>query len=100
MSTQVEERLNIDDKATEIRNLITQAIDESCPLIWKNNNKSKTKWWTKELTELKRKASESNEAEKEYRKLMKKTRYEAWKRFCEEMEDKSAIAKLQSIMVS
>ena len=114
MHTQVEERPNIDNKAAAIRELMTQAIDVSCPLTWKNNNKNRTKWWTKELTELKRKAArlklayrrnnteenkiDSKEAEKEYRRLMNKTRFEAWKRFCEEMEDKSAIAKLQSIM--
>ena len=107
------EQTDIDEYAKELSSKIKQAYEDSCPVTWGKRQSSYT-WWTKELTELKRKAARlrkvyrktgtekaleaADKAKKEYRRIMKITKLEAWKKFCKEMEEKNETAKLQSLM--
>ena len=102
-----------DKEAVEITNIRREAYEENCPLVW-GRKQDKCKWWTKELTMLKREAAklrvayrrtggeelkeEKNRAQRKYRNRITDTKFEAWKKFCKEMENKSAVAKLQSLM--
>ena len=110
---ELEEHPDIDKLAITLSNKMKEAYEESCPLIYAKKANKPT-WWTSELTNLKREAAKlalayrrnntemNREAAKiaknEYRKEMRKSKNKAWKKYCEEMEEKNATAKLQNIM--
>ena len=110
---ELEEHPDIDKLAEKISETMKSAYEHSSPLIY-GKKSNKAIWWMKELTTLKRETAKialayrrnpteelktkSVETKREYRNALHKARNEAWKKYCEEMEDKNATAKLQSIM--
>lgn len=96
-------------------NLITTVLDEFIPLQPVKITPNWLNWWTPQFDGMKKKlrkwyraatSSRANQAQvhayqnlyKEYKKLIKKTKNEAWKRFCSETETTSDIARLAKII--
>ena len=91
-----------------------QAFETSCPLRTSQQPNEATKWWCQELTYFKKKARTSfNKAKltrlesdwesfktnlKEFKKLVRQRQKDAWRTFCEEIEDYTQTARLCKIL--
>ena len=110
---QIEEVEEVDELEEHIRKSIKKAYYSSCSTTVKKT-KFKVKWWTQELENKKREAGrlkneyrrrpseetriERNRARKEYKDEIRKTREKDWRKFCDELEEASAIARIQRLM--
>ena len=82
--------------------------------IKERSTQKPAKWWTKELEDAKRKAAAARKTckkyptdtnkerkrkcEKEYKRLIEKTKQQDWRDFCDKLENTAEIARLQKIM--
>ena len=109
---QLEQLEEVDELEEHIRKSIRVAYHNSCRVTTRKT-KFKVKWWTQELESKKREALrlrnkyrrpseetriDRNRARKEYKDEVEKTREKQWKNFCDEMEEVSAIARIQKLM--
>ena len=110
---QIEDVEEVDELEEHIRQSIRKAYHDSCR-ITERKTKFRVKWWTQELEIKKREALrlrneyrrrpseetriERNRARTEYKEEIRKTREKDWRKFCDEMEEASAIARIQRLM--
>ena len=106
-------REDLDNKAKLLETAIIGAFEESCP-VKRPKTSHKPAWWTRELNDLKKenlrtknrykrepteeRKTNWKEASREYRRACRRAKNESWTAFCSDLQEHSAIAKLQKLM--
>ena len=105
---------DLDEQVNNLTNKITAAYENSCPTSYIKKTKA-TEWWTEELNIEKEKINKLyhnkntnprdqniynqwKEGQKSFKKLIRKTKRENWRKFCKETKTLSAAAKLTKIL--
>ncbi|XP_044575186.1 uncharacterized protein LOC123258995 [Cotesia glomerata] len=105
----------IEQAAEHLQQAIVQSYEIACPLKVRKSSKRVT-WWNAKLNKLrtlsrrllnkglKTKADQDwadyKATQKRYKKCIKVSKSEAWKKFCEEIEDLPLVARLRRIFTS
>ncbi|XP_015187720.1 PREDICTED: uncharacterized protein LOC107072363 [Polistes dominula] len=103
------------ERVSLLSSSITQAFEAACPLRTRGD-RTRVAWWSKELSSLLsssrrllNKALKSNGSEdwanyrneqRAYKKLIKKSKREAWGKFCSEVQALSLVAKLRRVLAN
>ena len=104
---------DLDTMTEQLGQNIRQAFHKSCPLT-KPGKRAKLDWWTNELRDLKKDYKQKranyhfdrteqnrilrNQADSAYTSALNKAKNQSWTRFCDNLKDTTAIAKMHKLM--